>query len=202
MSDMTAVITPKSDQINSDDLISGPMTIRVASVLVQGGTEQPVSMSFDGSTKVFRPCKSMSRVIVAAWGPDSKAYTGRSMTLYRDPAVKWGGMAVGGIRISHLSHIDKDMTMMLTMTKQNRAPHKVQVLRVSDPELPARDPEAQAAALAAADQGKAAFGIWWNSDYGKASRDAVRDIMPECQRRVAVWEADNALPPDEDQPPM
>ena len=200
MSDMTAVITPKSDQINADDLISGPMTIRIASVLVQGGTEQPVSMAFEGSAKVFRPCKSMSRVIVAAWGPDSKAYTGRSMTLYRDASVKWGGMAVGGIRISHLSHIDKDMTMMLTMTKQNRAPHKVQVLRVTDaPEPPARDPEAEQAALNAADQGKAAFAAWWNSDYGKASREAVRGIMPECQRRVAVWEADN---PPGDEPPM
>jgi hypothetical protein len=202
MSDMTAVITPKSDQINADDLISGPMTIRIASVLVQGGTEQPVSMAFEGSAKVFRPCKSMSRVIVAAWGPDSKAYTGRSMTLYRDASVKWGGMAVGGIRISHLSHIDKDMTMMLTMTKQNRAPHKVQVLRVSDPAMPTRDEAAEDAALAAADQGKAAFGAWWNSDYGKTRRDAVNGVMDECKRRVLVWEDGNAVQLDEDQPPM
>ena len=201
MSDMTAVITPKSDQINADDLISGPMTIRIASVLVQGGTEQPVSMSFDGSTKVFRPCKSMSRVIVAAWGPDSKAYTGRSMTLYRDASVKWGGMAVGGIRISHISHIDKDMTMMLTMTKQNRAPHKVQVLRVSEPDPPARDDAAENAALEAADQGKASFAVWWNSDYGKANRAAVAGVMDECKRRAAAWEAANVLP-DDDQPPM
>jgi len=201
MSDMTGVIIPKSDQVNADSLLSGPITVTITAGKIEGGTEQPVSMSIKDSPLVYRPCKSMSRVIVAAWGPDSKAYTGRSMTLYRDPAVKWGGMAVGGIRISHLSHIDKDMTMMLTMTKQNRAPHKVQVLRVSEPEPPASDPAAEQAALAAADEGRAAFKTWWNSDYGKANRESVAGVIAECNRRSAAWESANAVT-ETDEPPM
>jgi hypothetical protein len=116
MQDMTQVITPKSDQINADDLIGGPKTITIREVQIKGGQEQPVSVYFEGSEKAFRPCKSMSRVMVAAWGPDAKQYTGRSMTLYRDPDVKWGGMAVGGIRISHMTHLDNALTLALTAT--------------------------------------------------------------------------------------
>ena len=127
--DMSAAIIPKSDQINADDLIAGPMTITITGVDIKGGQEQPVSIHFDGSDKVFRPCKSMSRVFVTAWGPDAKKYAGRSVTLYRDPTVKWGGLEVGGIRISHLSHIDEAMTMVLTATKGSRKPFKVLPLK-------------------------------------------------------------------------
>lgn len=129
MGDMTAVIVPKSDQINADDMMSGPITITVKAVSVRPGTEQPVAIDFgDPSRKVFRPCKSMARVMVAAWGPDSSKYVGKSMTLYRDPKVKWGGLEVGGIRISHMSDITGPMTLALTETKQSRKPFTVKLL--------------------------------------------------------------------------
>lgn len=129
MNDMSRVIVPKSDQINADDLISGPITIRIAEVHISPGTEQPVSIRFDNDDgKPWRPCKSMSRVLVAAWGPDAKAYVGRSVTLYRDPKVKWGGMEVGGIRISHMSDIEREMVMALTATKGKRSPYTVKPL--------------------------------------------------------------------------
>ena len=127
--DMKQAIIPKSDQLNSDDLITGPMTIKITGVTVRGGQEQPVAISFEGDNgKPYKACKSMCRVMVAAWGPDSSKYVGRSMTLYRDPSVKWGGMAVGGIRISHMSHIDENMTMALTVTRANKKPYTVKVL--------------------------------------------------------------------------
>lgn len=140
MNDMTAAITPKSDQINADDLISGPRTIRISRVEVRPSPDQPVSIFYDGDGgKPWKPCKSMSRVLVAAWGADANAYVGRSVTLYRDPNVLWGGMAVGGIRISHMSHIERDMVMALTATKGKRAPFKVKPLA----DAPAREPEQQ-----------------------------------------------------------
>lgn len=129
MNDMTSVITPKSDQINADDLMAGPMTITITKVEIRPGTEQPVSIHHDSdSSRPWKPCKSMSRVLVAAWGADAKAYVGRSVTLYRDPSVKWGGMEVGGIRVSHMSHIERDMVLALTATKGSRKPHRVRVL--------------------------------------------------------------------------
>lgn len=136
MNDMSQVIIPKSDQINADDLISGPITVTIKAVAITAGTEQPVSIDIGIAGKVYRPCKSMSRVLVAAWGPDAKAYIGRSLTLYRDPTVKWGGMDVGGIRISHLSHIDKDMTMALTATRAQRKPFTVRALKTKPTDAP------------------------------------------------------------------
>lgn len=129
MNDMTSVITPKSDQVSADDFIAGPRTFTIEGVAISPGTEQPVSIKLAGEQRVFRPCKSMSRVLVGAWGADASAYKGRSLTLYRDPKVKWGGLEVGGIRISHMSHIDRDMVMSLTATKGKRAPHQVKVLQ-------------------------------------------------------------------------
>lgn len=125
MNDMSQVIIPKSDQINADDFVAGPITFQIEGVEIRAGTEQPVSIHLAGEPRAWKPCKSMSRVLVAAWGPDANVYKGRSVTLYRDPTVKWGGMEIGGIRISHMSHIERDMLLQLTATKGKRAPHIV-----------------------------------------------------------------------------
>lgn len=140
MNDMSQVIVPKSDQINADDLIAGPRTFTIEGVAINPGTEQPVQIKLAGEPRVWRPCKSMSRVLVAAWGPDASQYAGRSLTLYRDPKVKWGGMEVGGIRVSHMSHIERDMLLQLTATKGKRAPHVIKPLVAEVAALPAADP--------------------------------------------------------------
>ena len=126
--DMTASIIPKSDQLNADDLISGPVTVTVESVTA-GNAEQPVDVhlvEFPG--RAFRPSKSMRRVMVAAWGAETSAYTGRRMTLYRDPSIKFGKDEVGGIRISHMSDIDKTLKIALTVTRGKREPFVVAAL--------------------------------------------------------------------------
>lgn len=129
MNDMSSVIIPKSDQINADDLIAGPLTITITEVEIRPGTEQPVTIRYVGDNgKPWRPCKSMSRVLVAAWGPDASKYAGRAVKLYRDPSVKWAGMEVGGIRISEMSDIDKPMVLALTETKKTRKPYTVKPL--------------------------------------------------------------------------
>ena len=130
---MNAAIIPKSDQINADDFLSEPRSYVIEGVTITPGTEQPVSITLRGEKRVWRPCKSMSRVLVAAWGADAKVYAGRSVTLYRDPSVKWGGLEVGGIRISHLSHIERDILLQLTATKGKRSPHIVRPMREPEP---------------------------------------------------------------------
>lgn len=127
MSDLSPVIVPKSDQLNADDLIAGPRTITITEVRVTPGAEQPVAIHFEGDNgKPWKPCKSMVRLMVAAWCPDSSTYRGKRVTLYRDPTVKWAGMAVGGIRISALSGISEPLEMALTETKGRR---KIAVVR-------------------------------------------------------------------------
>jgi len=185
MNDMTSVIVAKSDQINADDLLGRDMTITIEDVIIKGGQEQPVSIVFAGSDKVFRPCKSMSRVLVNVWGPDAKQYIGRSMTLYRDPSVKWGGMEVGGIRISHMSDIDSNVTMALTMTKANRKPFTVKPLKVErKPEPTAIDIYAKefGAALKTPDAVK-----WW--DDSTERRDALKIPQDRLDKMKAALDA-------------
>lgn len=130
MTDLSLTIAPRSDQLNADTLIGGPITIRVTRVVKSDAAEQPIKIYFEGDdNKPYLPCKSMRRVLVQVWGKDGNSYVGRSMTLYRDPTVKFGGDAVGGIRISHMDGIDKPVTLALTVTRGSRKPYIVQVLQ-------------------------------------------------------------------------
>jgi len=127
--DMRTAIQPKSDQLNADDFVGGARTVRITGVDIKPG-EQPISVHFEGDNgKPWKPCKTTARLMVAAWGPDASQYKGRSLTLYRDPSVKWAGLEVGGIRISHMSHIDADMIYAATVTKGKRAPIRVKPLK-------------------------------------------------------------------------
>lgn len=153
MDDMAGVIIPKSDQLNADDLLTGPRTIKIVDVKIRPGTEQPVSLFYDGDDgKPWKPCKSMSRVLVSAWGADASKYKGRSLTIYCDPKVKWGGMEVGGIRVSHMSDIDSAITMALTVTRANKKPFTVRPLKEPSPPQPSprQDSPLDGAAVGAA----------------------------------------------------
>jgi hypothetical protein len=131
---LAETIIPKSDQLNADDLISGTVTIKVTAIKGSNEPQQPVSIHYEGDNgKPYKPCKSMRRVLVSAWGANGADYVGRSMTLYRDDSVMFGGIAVGGIRISHLSHIEKDLTLALTVSRASRKPYTVKLLAVAAP---------------------------------------------------------------------
>lgn len=132
MNDMRSTVIPRSDQLNADDLLTGPITIKIAAVSIKAGQEQPVSISYENdSGKPYKACKSMCRVMVALWGADASKYVGRSMTLYCDPKVRWGGMEVGGIRISHMSDIAESTTMALTVSRANKKPFTVKPLKAA-----------------------------------------------------------------------
>lgn len=155
--DLTPTIIPKSDQLNADQLIGGPMTVIVSEVRVTTSDEQPVVVHYEGDNgRPFKPCKTMRKLLLAAWGSDGRAWAGRAMTLYNDPAVKFGGSEVGGIRISHLSDIERDIRVSLTSTKGKKALHEVKrMARPSGPDhgramLLAADAEALKEAFAAA----------------------------------------------------
>jgi len=118
--DLTESIAPKSDQLNADDLMAGPVTVTIAEV-AKGTPEQPVDVrlvEFPG--RAYRPSKSMRRVMVSAWGPEASTYAGHRITLFRNPEITFGRDKVGGIEISHLSHIDKPLTVALTATRGKR----------------------------------------------------------------------------------
>ena len=118
--DLTESIAPKSDQLNADDLISGPVTVTISEVR-KGTPEQPVDVHLvEYPGRPYKPSKSMRRILVSAWGPDASAYAGRRLTLVRNPEITFGKDKVGGIEISHLSNLAKPLTVALTATRGRR----------------------------------------------------------------------------------
>lgn len=155
--DLRDTIIPKSDQLNADQLLGGPMTITVTDVRRGGGDEQPVIIHYEGeSGRPYKPCKSMRRVLVFAWGSDASEWIGRSMTLYNQMDVKFGGQEVGGIRISHLSHIERDIDLSLTTTRGKKAKNTIRRLAVEDRHAAARE-QLKRAASAGTDSLKKAW---------------------------------------------
>jgi hypothetical protein len=125
---ITDTIEPKVDQLTADHLIGRTLTIRITDVRLSS-SEQPCDIHYEGENGLpYRPGKSMRRVLVHVWGGDVKQYVGRSLTLYRDDDVQFGGLKVGGIRISHMSHISAPVTMALTAKKGSKKAYKVQPL--------------------------------------------------------------------------
>jgi hypothetical protein len=125
--DLSRTIMAKSDQLNADDLVGGPITIKIESIkAIEGDTQQPIAIHYgDPDGKVWKPCKSMRRVLVAVWGADGAAFVGRRLTLYRDPSVMWGGVEVGGLRVSHMSNLETAMTVVLSASKTKKKPVKI-----------------------------------------------------------------------------
>lgn len=180
---LNSTIIPKSDQMNADDLISGPRTIKITNVL-PGSTEQPVSITYEGdNARPYKPSKSMRRVLVTIWGSEGAAYVGRRITLYRDPTVKFGGDLVGGVKISHASDIPEAVSLNLTETRGKRKPHRVDVLAadVAKPAVELTNLPENWPTLSAEERGanRAALGIaalkeWWLT----LSADEKKNLKP------------------------
>ena len=139
--DLSRTIIAKSDQLNADDLLSGPRTFTVAEVR-EGDAEQPVSIVLAEwpRNRPFKPSKTVMRLLVAAWGAESDDWPPNArMTLFRDASVKWAGQAIGGIRVSHLSHIDKQLKVALQETKGKKVLHTINVLPADAPAAPTVD---------------------------------------------------------------
>ena len=135
---LTESIAPKSDQLNADDLMSGPITVTIREV-AKGTPEQPVDVHIvEYPGRAYRPSKSMRRVMVTAWGAEAATYAGHQLTLFRNPEITFGREKVGGIEIAAMSHIDKPLTVALTATRGKRKSFTVAVLVAEKPK-PSRD---------------------------------------------------------------
>jgi len=211
--DLSQTIEAKSNQLNADDLISGPRTITITKVRANPESkEQPIAINFEGDNgKPFLPCKSMRRVLVHVWGKDGASYVGRSLTLYRDPTVLWGGVAVGGVRISHMSDIKQSVTMSLTANNKSRKPFTVNPLAGVKPQsIPSAQPDtlqdtltleqAMQYATSSANKGTESFRGWWNTEQGIACRGLIKPKIDELKAIAA--KADKPPPPDDDDFPL
>lgn len=124
---MKITAEPRSDQWNADDFLGGPRTFTIAGVK-DGTAEQKYDIALEGEARAWRPPLGMLRVLMQAWGDESKVWAGRRVMLYRDQTVKFGKDVPGGIRISHLSHIEKAMNFKVTTSRGKRETCTVQPL--------------------------------------------------------------------------
>ena len=64
------------------------------------------------------------------------------MTVFRDPSAKWAGEEVGGIRVSHLSHIDGPFKLALRESQKKTNLHLIEPLPDVAPPAPVNDKRA------------------------------------------------------------
>ena len=142
---MTESLEARSDQINAVDL-SEPRTYTIEKVTAGKATHPFDFHLVESPGKVYRPNLGMRRVIVDGWGPETSAYHGRRLTLFNEPTVIYAGVEIGGIRVSHMSHLDKPLKTSLAISQKKKVPYTVQPLIESAPAPAQSEPSAKAVA--------------------------------------------------------
>jgi len=127
---MRVTAPARSDQINADDFIGGPRTFTLGEVH-PGKAEQLYDIDLvELPGKVWRPPLTVLRLLIAAWGDEASDWAGRRVTLFRDESVSFGKDAIGGIRISHMSHLpdEKPFKTKVQTSRGKRTPMSVEPL--------------------------------------------------------------------------
>lgn len=122
--DLEKAIAPKSDQLNSVDLVSGDITVEILNITHFPGDKQRYHFDIEGYPgRPWKPCKTMLRLLFHIWSKEAKRkvspseWIGRSVGLYCDDTVQYGGKKDPGIRVNGLSHISKPYTLEVAITR-------------------------------------------------------------------------------------
>lgn len=176
--DISETLAPKSDQLDGIDLVSGPRTFTVDRV-TRGNADQPVQVHLVEFDRPWRPGKNMRRVLAYCWGKDASTWTGKRVTLYYDPDVKFGNDKPGGTRISHLSGIDGPKSAPIIITKGKSGSYKVEPL----PDAPT--PPTEAAIACTTDKSQL---LSWGQQFPNL-RPALKARMDELDAEPAEGES-------------
>jgi len=105
--DITQALAPNSDQLDAIELVEPrTFTIDTGSRIGKRDGKTVAEIRLVELDRVWRPSKGMLDVLAACWSTKGDQWPGKRVTLYNDPDVMFGKDKVGGVRISHLSHID------------------------------------------------------------------------------------------------
>lgn len=125
--DIRAATKPKSDQLNYETFLTGPQTFTVSKV-TPGDRDHPVFIHMNECPATpYKPSKGMLKCIAQpdGWGDKSSQWVGKSITLYGDPTVIYGGVEVGGIKVAALSDINSDYETLISARRGVRKPHLI-----------------------------------------------------------------------------
>lgn len=129
--DFASTTQAKSDQANAVDFVGGPMACKITAIKMTGSPDQPVSISIDCHKQPWKPSKTFRRVLLLLWpDTDPSEWVGRYVVLWCDPEIKWAGEKVGGIAISHASHISERKVFSLAESKSKRKTIIVEPYRI------------------------------------------------------------------------
>ena len=177
--DITDALAPTSDQLDAVELVNPrTFTIGTGSALGKRDAKVVAEIRFADFPRVWRPSKGMLDVLAACWGTDAKQWVGHSVTVYNDPEVMFGRDKVGGIRISHLSHIDKARVVTIRASGAGRKQSwRVEPLIASAPEVAMSTPgadEPTAAQVAASTDPDALRAMWQASGVERRAQIQAR----------------------------
>lgn len=128
--DISKTVAPKVDQLTADDLLDGTLIGKVTRVFSTGNKDQPIGIDVDSWPLPWKPCKGMRVVLCGVWGDNtSDEYVGRSLRLFRNPDVKYSGIAVGGIEVAAVTNITKPMTIAIRVSRGVKRNVVIQPLR-------------------------------------------------------------------------
>ena len=188
---MRVTIEKKTDQLNFEDFLGGVTSVVTVAGVRKGTKEQQYDIEIEGDKRVWRPAVTVLKLLVAAWGDDASEWVGRRARLYGDPEVMFGREKVGGIRVSHLSHIDKPVSASLTETRGKRRMHTVQPLPEDAPSTPApvaRDYDAVLAKARELTDTDALKALWTAEQVGSAPNDVQAAFLARVDEVKAASE--------------
>lgn len=121
--DIMRAMEARSDQLNAVDLIAGPITVKIVAAR-KGDAKQIVVLDIEGyEGKPWKPCKTQIRIMAEVWKEEGdtkmhpERWVGQTVTLYRDPDVIYAGDKVSGVRLSHMSGLEKPRTFLVAETR-------------------------------------------------------------------------------------
>jgi hypothetical protein len=125
-------IKKNTDQLNYEDFIGGVTRIVTIAGVSKGRKEAQYDIAIEGDDRYWRPPATVLKLLALAYGLEAADWVGKSANLYGDPDVKMKGVKVGGIRVSHLSHLDGPLSASLTVTRGQSATFTIQPLTRED----------------------------------------------------------------------
>ena len=135
MADIRAAIQPRSDQLNYEDFVSGPAVLtieRTEDYRDEKGQPRVAIHMVEYPGRPFKASKTNVKLLAIAWGEDDTDWPGRRVQLSADPTVTFGGKAVGGIRVTAVSHLPQRFTAKLSVARGKKKEFPVAIL----PDMP------------------------------------------------------------------
>jgi len=142
--DIARSLLPKVDHLTYAHVKLEPIVLKVVKVCHgPNKKERPVRLDFEphprcvdpeGKPLHYLPCKGMRVVLSTIWGLNGRVlWPGKSLKLFGNPDVMYGGEKKGGIQIAEMSGIDKPVTVQITVRRGVTEPFTVYPLKLDEP---------------------------------------------------------------------